>query len=216
MDEKSDFKDQRSEGLPDDHWERVYAQGSVEDTSWFQVRPDVSLALISRAAPDKNAAIIDVGGGASTLVDHLAGLGYQDLSVLDVSVTALRTSQARLNDPHLGIQWIEGDVLHFEPARQYDLWHDRALFHFMTGERQREIYRSVLHRALAPGGHAIIATFAMDGPERCSGLAVRRYDAERIIEALGDDLVLREERAESHLTPGGELQAFTYFLLQRR
>jgi 2-polyprenyl-3-methyl-5-hydroxy-6-metoxy-1,4-benzoquinol methylase len=199
-----------------EHWELVHSRASVESRSWFQVKPEASLRLIQLAAPEKDAAIIDVGGGASTLVDHLAQEGYQDLTVLDISATALRTSQARLANPVRGIKWIERDILHFEPKRHYDLWHDRALFHFMVSERHRAAYRAVLERALAPEGHIVIATFAMDGPESCSGLPVRRYDAARLLEALGEEFVVRSEARDEHLTPGGELQAFSYFLLQRR
>jgi SAM-dependent methyltransferase len=198
-----------------EHWEAVHARHTPESRSWFQVKPAVSLRLIERAAPGKDAAIIDVGGGASTLVDHLANDGYRDLTVLDVSATALRTAHTRLGKPMPGVQWIECDILQFEPARRYDLWHDRALFHFMTQANQRAAYRDVLQRALAPGGRVVIATFAMDGPERCSGLPVRRYDAERLLDTLGGDLILRAEEREDHLTPGGALQQFSYFLLER-
>jgi SAM-dependent methyltransferase len=215
MVERRNSNDRKRSSPHVEHWEQVYARHPAESKSWFQVRPGVSLRLIEEAAPGKDAAIIDVGGGASTLVDHLADDGYEDLTVLDISATALRTSRARLGNPLPGVQWIECDVLRFEPERRYDLWHDRALFHFMTQERQRAAYRDVLHRALAPGGRAVIATFAMDGPERCSGLPVRRYDGERLLEALGEDFILRAEEPEEHLTPGGELQAFTYFLLER-
>ncbi len=199
-----------------DHWEAVHARHAPESRSWFQVKPAVSLRLIELAATGKDAAIIDVGGGTSTLVDHLADDGYRDLTVLDVSASALRTSHARLGNPLPGVQWIECDILRFEPARRYDLWHDRALFHFMTDAGQRAAYRNVLLRALAPNGQAVIATFAMDGPERCSGLPVRRYDAERLLDVLGEAFVLRAEEREDHLTPAGALQAFHYFLLERR
>lgn len=198
------------------HWERVYETRSAESVSWFQRTPEVSLRLVDAAGLAPDAAIIDVGGGASTLVDGLAAAGYQDLTVLDISTTALRISRSRLGQPLGQIEWIESDVLGFEPRRAYDLWHDRALFHFMTGERQQQAYRDVMRRSLAPQAQAIIATFAMDGPERCSGLPVRRYDAERLCATLGDDFGLVAEERESHLTPGGEMQQFHYFLLRRR
>ncbi len=141
--------------------------------------------------------------------------GFEDVSVLDISASALRISKARLNNPLHGVHWIECDLLHFEPERQYDLWHDRALFHFMTGERQRAAYRRILDQAVAPGGHVIIATFAIDGPEQCSGLPVRRYDADAVREEFGDGYRLESEQPESHLTPGGTEQKFTYFRLRR-
>lgn len=196
-------------------WERVYARHPAETRSWFQVKPGLSLHLIQAAAPDRDTAIIDVGGGASSLVDHLANDGYGDLTVLDVSATALRTSRARLGRTFPGVAWVECDILRFEPTRRYGLWHDRALFHFMTDEGRRAAYRDVLKRALAPGGQVVIATFAMDGPERCSGLPVRRYDAERLLDALDGGFTLRAEEREEHLTPGGGLQAFSYFHLER-
>ncbi len=206
----------RSEELPHiEHWETVYRNQPVETASWFQVTPEVSLALIGQTRLEKNAAIIDVGGGASKLVDNLVLQGFEDVSVLDISASALRISKARLNNPLHGVHWIECDLLHFEPERQYDLWHDRALFHFMTGERQRAAYRRILDQAVAPGGHVIIATFAIDGPEQCSGLPVRRYDADAVREEFGDGYRLESEQPESHLTPGGTEQKFTYFRLRR-
>ena len=206
----------RGENLPHiEHWETVYRNQPVETASWFQVTPEVSLRLIDQATLEKDAAIIDVGGGASKLVDHLLLRGFRDVSVLDISASALRISKARLNNPLRGVHWIECDLQHFEPERRYDLWHDRALFHFMTGERQRAAYRRILDKAVAPGGHVIIATFAIDGPEQCSGLPVRRYDADRVRAEFGDGYQLESEQPESHLTPGGKVQEFTYFRLRR-
>lgn len=215
MDRGSEKKG-RGERLPHiEHWETVYRNKPVETTSWFQATPGVSLRLIDQLSLAKEAAIIDVGGGASTLVDHLVLQGFQDVTVLDISASALRISRARLDNPVRGVHWIERDLLQFEPARRYDLWHDRALFHFMTGQRQRAAYRRILDEAVAPGGHVIIATFAIDGPERCSGLPVRRYDAGAIREEFGDTYTLEAEQPESHLTPGGTVQQFTYFRLRR-
>jgi 2-polyprenyl-3-methyl-5-hydroxy-6-metoxy-1,4-benzoquinol methylase len=216
MDVSGKSKGPKEGGPHIEHWEAVYARHPVESRSWFQVKPELSLRLIERAAPGKEAALIDVGGGASSLVDHLASAGYRDLTVLDVSASALRTSRQRLEAPRPEVDWIECDILEFVPSRRYDLWHDRALFHFMTSETQRTRYAAVLEQALAPGGQVIIATFAIDGPERCSGLPVRRYDAERLMDVLGEGFTLRAEEREEHLTPGGALQAFTYFLLRRQ
>lgn len=198
-----------------DHWEGVYRRIPAESTSWFQVRPTLSLAMIEAAGVGPEDAIIDVGGGASTLTQTLAAAGYRDLTVVDVSATALRLNRERLAHPAPGLHWIESDILDFDPPRHYDLWHDRALFHFMTGPRQRDAYRAVLERALAPGGHAIIATFALDGPERCSGLPVRRYDGARLLDVLGDTFDIVSERHETHLTPAGKDQSFAWFLLRR-
>lgn len=198
-----------------EHWESVYRTRDADSVSWFQPKPEVSLRLMEAAGIERDAAIIDVGGGASSLVDHLVEAGFGDLTILDISASALRTSRTRLGRPGRPVEWIESDVLKFQPRRAYDLWHDRALFHFMTGDRQRRAYRSVLERCIEPGGQAIIATFALDGPERCSGLPVRRYDADRLLETLGGSFSLTAEEREHHLTPGGALQSFHYFLLRR-
>lgn len=185
--------------------------------SWYQARPDLSLDLIADSGVARDAAIIDVGGGASTLVDHLITAGYSDLSVLDLSGEALSKARARLGTERAArVDWIESDVIRFVPQRRYTLWHDRAVFHFLTDEPARAAYRETLRRSLEPDGTVVIAAFALDGPTRCSGLDVVRYDADTLAAALGNEFVLVDSRREQHVTPGGATQSFVYARLSRR
>lgn len=209
-------KEKNTDRHPQEHWDIVYGKQPVETSSWFQLEPKVSLRMIGNAGINRDQPIIDVGGGASRLAGYLLREGYEDITVLDVSAAGLRQSRERLEDPVVGVKWIESDILHFEPERTYALWHDRALFHFMTLQQQRTAYLEVMKKALAPGSQAIIATFSMEGPETCSGLPVRRYDADRLLAEFGDAFSLETTERESHLTPGGELQAFAYFRIRRR
>lgn len=198
------------------HWSDVYATKSANDVSWYQSSPALSLSLIQKAAPDPVAGILDVGGGASVLVDQLLSLGYRDLSVLDIAASALAHSRGRLGDRRAEVDWIVCDITRFEPARKYALWHDRACFHFLTDEADRGRYVTALKAALAPGGSAIIASFATDGPEKCSGLSIQQYDAERIQSVLGPAFLLREEPGELHSTPWNSTQSFVYFQFEYR
>ena len=189
---------------PDDrkiHWETVYQEKSETQVSWFQESPALSLELISALTPAPEASIIDVGGGASRLVDELVMRGYGDVTILDLSQAALQAAQARLGPKAHGVEWIAADATHWRPQRTYDLWHDRAAFHFLTSPDDRARYIQHLTKALAPGGHAIIATFALDGPDRCSGLPVVRYDAAALGAELGDVFSLIDTRAHAHSTP---------------
>jgi SAM-dependent methyltransferase len=196
------------------HWERVYADG-YEDVSWFQARPDLSLRLIGSSALDKHAGIIDVGGGASSLVDCLLDEDYLPLAVLDISPTALRFARNRLGPRARLVNWFEGDATTFDPPRRFGLWHDRAVFHFLTDATQRRAYVQTLRRTLTSDGTVIIATFALDGPTRCSGFPVERYNARKISAELGPEFSLIEEAYELHRTPSGNGQAFSYFHFRR-
>jgi len=197
------------------HWEGVYRSRKAEEVSWHQDVPSCSLALIEQAGLPRTAPIIDVGGGASRLVDHLLGLGYEDLTVLDISATSLERARSRLGADSNRIHWIEADVTAFEPARSYALWHDRAAFHFLTAQEARRRYVDVLRRALSVGGQLIIATIAPDGPQRCSGLDIVRYDADSLSQVLGPSFMLLETRRETHLTPQGREQRFGFFRFAR-
>lgn len=197
------------------HWEQIYATREAAKRSWTAPVPTTSLALIARCRLPLVAPIIDVGAGASNLVDHLLDAGYTDLTVLDLAEAALHESQSRLGERAAGVQWIAADLLQFVPLRTYELWHDRAVFHFLTGSADRERYRAVLEAAVAPGGHAIIATFALDGPESCSGLPVCRYDANTLMAELGSSWELLESRADFHETPWGTEQSFIFGLFRR-
>ena len=192
------------------HWEQVYAEKQPGETSWYQLHPEYSLAMIEDTGLGIGASLIDVGGGASTLVDHLLATGYQHVNVLDIAHTAIEQAKARLGKQANMVNWLEADITDYAPAQLFDIWHDRAVFHFLTSEMQRSRYLATLNKALKPGGHAIIATFAEDGPNLCSGLEVVCYSPESLNRALGHTLRLAETRSEEHTTPGGGVQKFNY------
>lgn len=199
-----------------EYWDQIYRTKSAHEVSWHQRRPDVSLALIAASGVSKDAGIIDVGGGASTLVDFLLDDGYTRLAVLDVSAAALCQSRARLGARAEAVEWFEADVTSFHPPYRFGLWHDRALFHFLTLANDRCAYVATLRRTVQPGGAVIISTFAPDGPPQCSGLEVVRYDEQSILAELGAEFQLREVRRETHITPWQSEQRFIYFRFQRR
>ncbi|SDN72181.1 trans-aconitate 2-methyltransferase [Afipia sp. GAS231] len=192
------------------HWQNVYATKSEKEVSWFQENPAPSLELIAATGLSHEAAIIDVGGGTSRLADNLLDQGFRRLTILDLSANALAEAKKRLGPRTEGIDWIAADVTTWEPSTTYDLWHDRAAFHFLTEPIDRDAYIARLSKTLRPGGHAIIATFAADGPERCSGLPIVRYDPEGLARTLGGGFKLVESRRHDHLTPGGNTQRFQF------
>lgn len=193
------------------HWETVWTTKSPEAVSWFQDDPAPSLAMIAAAGLRKDAAIIDVGGGASVLVDRLLERGYVHVAVLDVSGAALQVAAERLGPLGDDVQWIESDITSWSPVPGlFDLWHDRAVLHFLTDPAEQAAYVAVLKRALGPEATVILATFAPDGPEKCSGLPVRRHDGASLSALLGPEFRLVEEKRETHLTPGGSSQAFAW------
>jgi hypothetical protein len=198
------------------HWERVYGATAPTALSWYQARPSLSLELIERAGVAPNSPVIDVGGGTSTLVDELLDRGFTDLTVLDIAAESLRSTRRRLGTRADLVQWIESDVTAFDPPRRWGLWHDRAVFHFLTQPAQREAYVRTLHAGVAPEGHVIIATFDLAAPPRCSGLDVERYSPESLSEALGEVLEPVETLGEVHVTPGGKTQSFVYCLFRHR
>lgn len=197
------------------HWEQVYANKAADAVSWYQPRPDTSLGFIADSGIAHDAPLIDVGGGASTLVDHLLHRGHVDVTVLDISSHALAQAQARLGALAQRVHWLVEDVTRFAPSRPYTLWHDRAVFHFLTEDAARASYVAALRRSLAPGGIVVLATFAPDGPTRCSGLDVARYDAQMLCATLGDDFECMATGRDMHVTPWGSSQAFTYLRLRR-
>jgi ubiquinone/menaquinone biosynthesis C-methylase UbiE len=197
------------------HWESVYQAKRADEVSWFQREPAVSRELIQRVAPDRSSRIIDVGGGASTLVDALLATGYEALTVLDIADGALAQARVRLGERAGRVQWMAGDVRTIDlPAAAFDVWHDRAVFHFLTDARDRAAYAGQLRRAVRPGGHAIVATFAEDGPERCSGLPVVRYSPEALRLEFGEPFRLIDSVRELHTTPSGSSQSFVYCLFR--
>ena len=197
------------------HWEGIYVRKDEDEVSWYQAHPTTSLQLLSNTGLGRDAAIIDAGGGASRLVDHLLDAGYTDITVLDIAEAALEKARARLGERARQVRWIVADLLTWQPERRYDIWHDRAVFHFLTAAEDRRRYVEVLKRALKPDGHVIIATFAPDGPEKCSGLPVMRHSPESIAAALGAGFELLETADEHHVTPAGKVQHFNYARLRR-
>ena len=197
------------------HWDAVYQAKAPTAVSWYRPHLAQSLACIRACPAGRDARVIDVGGGASTLVDDLLDDGFRYVTVLDVSEEALRQARARLGPRAARAQWIAGDVTHTPlPERAYDVWHDRAVFHFLAGPDDRQRYREQLHHAVRPGGQAVIATFALDGPPRCSGLDVVRYSPATLRRALGAALKLVASAEELHQTPSGATQAFLYCRFQ--
>ena len=197
------------------HWQSVYGRQPADEVSWYQLHPDTSLSLIQSCQLEKNAALIDVGAGASVLVDHLLDEGYLDVTVLDIAKAALDRSRQRLGARANQVRWQVADVTEFLPDRSYDLWHDRAVLHFLTDPELRAAYRAALERALLPGGHLVVGTFAMDGLTKCSGLEIVQYDAAKLLDLLGPEFILRDEQKEAHVTPAGAIQQFAWFVLQR-
>jgi SAM-dependent methyltransferase len=197
------------------HWENVYGTKGEKEVSWFQENPAVSLDLIEATGAAKDASVIDIGGGASRLVDVLLDRGFQTVTVLDVSQKALSAAQARLGSKAGKVRWIVADVTKWEPAETYDLWHDRAAFHFLTESRDRAAYAERVRKAVRSPGHVIIGTFAPDGPERCSGLPVMRHDARSLAETLGRSFELIESREQNHQTPTGGIQRFQFSRFRR-
>ena len=198
------------------HWDRVYATKGEAEVSWFQDSPSTSLAMIRAANSEREAAIVDIGGGASRLVDVLLQDGYRNVSVLDLSANALDAAKKRIGTAASMVDWIVADATTWQPAKTYDVWHDRAAFHFLTDPRDRAAYVERLRSAVAPNGHVIIATFAPDGPEKCSGLPVQRHDSASLAAELGPDFELVETRSETHQTPWNSTQAFQFSRFRRR
>ncbi len=191
------------------HWDEAYRSRGVEGVSWFEAEPAASLAMIGLLGVEPTAAVVDVGGGASLLVDRLVGAGFVDVTVLDVSTHALDEGRRRLG-PRSEVTWLHEDVLAWRPGRRYGLWHDRAVFHFLTDEADQERYLATLEAAALPGAGVVLATFAPDGPDHCSGLPVARYSAEALAATLGELVTVVTTRREVHITPAGVRQPFTW------
>ena len=197
------------------HWQNVYQTKDEQTVSWFQKRPYISLDLIHATGVDTGAPIIDIGGGASRLVDALISEGFNAVSVLDLSEKALETSKARLGAEGAQVQWIVADITRWQPSQTYDVWHDRAALHFLTDPKDRAAYVERVLKAVRFGGHVIVGTFAPDGPERCSGLPVVKHDAASLGELLGSSFALADTRRHDHQTPSGAIQKFQFSRFQR-
>jgi SAM-dependent methyltransferase len=192
-----------------DHWDDAYRNRGVTGVSWFQSEPKLSLELIDLLGISPSTAVVDVGGGASSLVDRLVKRGFTDVSVLDISAAALEAGRRRVGES-APVQWLHEDLLVWQPRRRFGLWHDRAVFHFLTDEVDRERYLATLASGLEPGGALVMATFAEDGPEFCSGLPVLRYSSEELVDVLGRGFRAVATRRELHTTPSGVVQPFTW------
>lgn len=194
-----------------EHWDAVYRSKSAADVSWYQPEPAVSLRLVTAAA-GTSAAVLDVGAGASTLADELVAAGFVDVTVLDVSAEALARARARLDDR---VEVVVADLLAWTPPRQYDVWHDRAVLHFLVAPEQQQRYVETAAAAVRPGGALVVGVFALDGPEQCSGLPTERYDAERLQQLFAPYFALVHSEPEVHTTPAGVAQSFTWAVLRR-
>ena len=198
------------------HWNRIWDGADPEALSWYQPRPTPSLGLIERGAPPPEPAVLDVGGGLSPLAGSLVEAGYRRVGVLDVSARGLERARGRVGERADLVEWIEADVRAYRPDRLWDVWHDRALLHFLTAPEERDAYRATLLGALSPGGCAVLATFGPEGPERCSGLPCRRYELDALAAFLGPDFEPEEHLLEDHRTPSGKVQQFLWARFRRR
>lgn len=197
------------------HWNRVWSEREASGVSWYQPQPGLSLRLIESAGLPEGAWVLDVGGGASELVDHLLDLSYMP-GVLDVSEEAVARLRERLGTRATQVEWFTADVTRWDPPHRWDLWHDRATLHFLTDEGDRQAYRETLLRALQPGGCAVIAEFGPDGPTTCSGLPAHRWSAEELVAFLEPELRIEERASEEHVTPSGAVQRFIVCRFRRR
>jgi Methyltransferase domain len=198
------------------HWDQVYSTRPADAVSWFQPVPGPSLHALDDLRLPTSASLVDVGGGASSLVDRLIERGWSDLTVLDIAAPALEVSRTRLGPAADRVHWLVADVTAWRPTRTYGVWHDRAVFHFLTEPEHRAAYRAAVEAGTEPGSHVVMATFGTDGPERCSGMPVQRYDAGGLAAELGPGFALGRAWRETHRTPGGNAQAFQWCVFSRR
>jgi SAM-dependent methyltransferase len=197
-----------------DHWDRVY-QGGDTERSWYQPQAQVSLELIQASVPDRSAAVLDVGGGAATLVDDLVQVGYRDLTILDISTEGLEIARQRLGADSQSIAWVVADLTSWEPRRSYSLWHDRAVLHFMTTDDALQAYRQTLLTATTSGATVVVGVFGPEGPTTCSGLAVRRWSPEDMAQFLGSDFEVHHSRTHTHVAPSSARQQFLWTVAGR-
>ena len=198
------------------HWNQIYSSVPANNVGWYKPHLETPLAWIESLDLDPQEPIIDVGGGASTLVDDLLGKGYKNLTVLDLSKSAIQITQKRLGDASSAVTWLVGDITEIElPYQYYFLWHDRAVFHFLIEPETQQKYKEALLTSLRIGGNFIIGTFTPEAPPQCSGLPVQRYDTDLLAETFGDKFELKHHRNEMHTTPGGVKQSYVYCLFQR-
>ena len=201
---------------PREHWRSVYQAKRPDEVSWYQASPEPSLAALDRAGTKPFMSLVDVGAGASMLVDALLDRGWRDVTLIDIAEPALEATRQRLGDKAGQVQWEVADVRHWRPDRSFDIWHDRAVFHFLTGVGERTLYKRALTEGTHPGSLVILAAFALDGPETCSGLPVQRYDATSLAIELGDEFAPVADWTEAHVTPWGAEQRFQWCIFRRQ
>ena len=198
------------------HWENIYATKALTAVSWHQLIPTESLEYIHRAGIPKNAAIIDIGGGDSYLADHLIDLGYQDITVLDISARAISRAKERLQEKAQLVNWIVADITEFKSEKKYNLWHDRAAFHFLRDEDDQIKYREVVEQQLISDGHLIIGTFSQDGPTKCSGIEIQQYSFESMNKFWQKGFDLQDHKLMDHTTPTGKIQNFLFSYFKKK
>ncbi len=199
-----------------DHWEEIYQNKKFEEVSWYQDIPETSLDFIDNLDLEPEANIIDIGGGDSHLVDHLLKRNFQHISVLDISELALQRARKRLGGKTEKVTWIASDVTEFQPLEKYELWHDRAVFHFLTDEKNIQQYLQLINEAISSEGFLILATFSEKGPEQCSGLPVKQYSVDQLKHLLEDNFEIVEIKNINHQTPVGDIQNFTFGLFKKK
>ena len=198
-----------------EHWENIYSNKQMNEVSWFQQEPTTSLELIQKNTQSKDDAIIDIGGGDGFLVDNLLEMGYTNITVLDISANAINKAKERLGINADKVKWIVSDITEFIPAEQYDIWHDRAVFHFLTQQKDIEYYKLLANKNISDNGHLILATFADDGPEKCSGLEVCKYSEKDMENSFSIVFKVKESFKYKHLTPFGTIQSFTFSVFRK-
>ena len=198
-----------------EHWENIYKTREINEVSWYQPNPETSLSFIRKTGIDRSSRIIDIGGGDSFLADHLHELGFENISVRDISGSALKRAQKRLGSAASKVKWIQADVAEFDPGETYDLWHDRAAFHFLTSENEIQSYIKAVKHALPAGGYLIVGTFSEEGPGKCSGIEISRYSQAQLSHRFGKDFETQYCQRTDHQTPSGKLQNFSFCSFQR-
>ncbi|UZH55360.1 class I SAM-dependent methyltransferase [Salinimicrobium tongyeongense] len=198
------------------HWDKVYSEKAPTEVSWYEPMPQISLELIRSCGISEDAAIIDIGGGDSFLAEFLISLGYTNVTVVDISSKAIARAKERMCEKADEVKWIVADVSNFEPERQYDLWHDRAAFHFLTAGQEKQAYLEKLKNAVKPGGYVIMGTFSERGPEKCSGLEVQRYSVNNLCQLFEKEFSMLNGKNVDHQTPSGKSQNFTFCSFQKK
>ncbi|KPQ13556.1 MAG: hypothetical protein HLUCCX10_12625 [Algoriphagus marincola HL-49] len=204
------------EKVKESHWEKVYQTKDTTKVGWFQIQPQVSIDLISEIEIDKTSPVIDVGGGDGLLVDWLVKERFSKVTVLDIATAALDKSKARLGEEAAKVVWESVDILKFHPERKFEIWHDRAVFHFLTDPKEQQIYRRLVESSILSGGHLLIMTFSKSGPKTCSGLPVQQYDIQDLEEFFDQEFELTKSLNYDHITPSGIAQNYSVALLRRK